>query len=58
MKIVSEHGLYGPETALPLRERLRPLQARIAAWPATGDEADKALYDDLFDNIGVAPPTS
>jgi antitoxin VapB len=31
----------------PLRERLRPLQDRITALPATGLEADKAFYDDL-----------
>ncbi len=35
------------DAAVPLRERLRPLQARIAARPATGLEADKAFYDSL-----------
>ncbi len=34
------------ETA-PLRERIRPIQDRVAAWPSTGLEADKAFYDEL-----------
>lgn len=33
----------------PLIERLKPLQARVAARPATGLEADKAFYDSLND---------
>lgn len=33
--------------AIPLRERLRPIQDRIAARPTTGEEADKAFYDEL-----------
>jgi antitoxin VapB len=32
---------------VPLRERLRPLLAEVAAAPATGLEADKAFYDEL-----------
>jgi len=33
--------------AAPLRERLRPLQARVLSRPSTGLEADKAFYDDI-----------
>jgi antitoxin VapB len=33
----------------PLSERLIPLQARFAARPATGLEADKEFYDSLND---------
>jgi antitoxin VapB len=33
--------------AVPLRERIRKLQDRILARPATGEEADKAFYDTL-----------
>jgi antitoxin VapB len=33
------------DAAMPLRERLRPLQARIAARPATGLAADKEFFD-------------
>ena len=31
----------------PLRERLRPLQERVAKAPGTGKKADKAFYDKL-----------
>jgi antitoxin VapB len=31
----------------PLRERLRPLQERVAKIPRTGEVADKAFYDEL-----------
>lgn len=30
-----------------LRERIKPIQDRIAARPPTGEEADKAFYDEL-----------
>lgn len=33
--------------AVPLRDRLRPLQHRILSRPATGLDADKAFYDGL-----------
>jgi antitoxin VapB len=32
---------------VPLRERIRPLQAEVAAWPRTGLKADKAFFDEL-----------
>jgi len=32
---------------VPLWERVRPIQDRVLARPATGLEADKAFYDDL-----------
>jgi antitoxin VapB len=35
------------DEALPLRERLRPIQDRVLARPATGMDADKASYDEL-----------
>lgn len=31
----------------PLRERIRRIQDRLAQFPPTGLEADKAFYDDL-----------
>jgi hypothetical protein len=37
--------------SLPLKERIRPLQERIAAYPSTGLEADKAFFDALSGNI-------
>jgi antitoxin VapB len=42
-----ENELARIENAKTLAERLRPLQDRIAKWPQTGLEADKAFYDDL-----------
>ena len=35
------------EAVPPLRERMRAIQDRILACPATGLEADKAFYDAL-----------
>ena len=32
---------------IPLRDRIRPIQDRIAALPATGLKADKAFFDEL-----------
>jgi antitoxin VapB len=34
-----------------LRERLRPIQARVMARPPTGLEADKAFYDSLSGDL-------
>jgi len=42
-----ENELRRLDQALSLRERLRPLQDRVMARPATGLQADKAFYDDL-----------
>ena len=47
VKQALENELRRLDQALPLRERLRPLQDRVMARPATGVEADKAFYDDL-----------
>jgi antitoxin VapB len=46
-----ENELRRLDEAVPLRERLRPLQERLLARPATGLEADKAFYDELGGNI-------
>ena len=50
VKVALENELRRIEEALPLRERLRPLQQRVLARPATGLEADKAFYDELSGN--------
>ena len=47
VKLALENELRRLDEQIPLRERLRPLQARIQARPATGLEADKAFYDSL-----------
>jgi len=51
VRLAVENELRREEEAVPLRERLRPLQHRIAARPATGLEADKAFYDELSDDL-------
>ena len=50
VKVALENELRRIEEALPLRERLRPLQQRVLARPATGLEADKAFFDELSGN--------
>ncbi|MGH7040810.1 MAG: type II toxin-antitoxin system VapB family antitoxin [Acetobacteraceae bacterium] len=47
VRLALEHELRRLDEALPLRERLRPIQDRVLARPATGLEADKAFYDEL-----------
>ena len=42
-----ENELRRLDEAVPLRERLRPLQDRVLSRPTTGLEADKAFYDEL-----------
>ena len=51
-KIALQNELRRLDEAVPLRERLRPLQARVMARPATGLEADKAFYDALSGKRG------
>jgi antitoxin VapB len=45
-----EHELQRLDRAVPLRERLRPLQDRVMSRPPTGLEADKSFYDELSGN--------
>lgn len=49
VKRALENELRRLDDAIPLREKLRPLQNRVLARPATGLEADKAFYDALSD---------
>ncbi|HXE26688.1 MAG TPA: type II toxin-antitoxin system VapB family antitoxin [Roseiarcus sp.] len=42
-----ENELARVEGGKSLKERLKPLQERIAAVPRTGLKADKDFYDDL-----------
>jgi antitoxin VapB len=50
VKTALENELQRLDKAIPLRERLRPLQERVLRRPATGLEADKAFYDELSGN--------
>jgi antitoxin VapB len=45
VKLALENELRRLDEEPPLSERLRPLQERVLARPATGLEADKAFYD-------------
>jgi antitoxin VapB len=47
VRMALENELRRLDEAVPLRERLRPLQARVLGRPETGLEADKAFYDAL-----------
>lgn len=47
MALVNE--LERRDKALPLSERIRPIQEAFAALPKTGLRADKAFYDSLYD---------
>jgi antitoxin VapB len=47
VRLALKNELRRLDEALPLRERLRPLQRRILARPTTGLDADKVFYDDL-----------
>jgi antitoxin VapB len=49
VKLALKNELRRLEEAVPLKDRLRPLQARISKRPSTGLKADKAFYDDLSD---------
>ncbi|WP_159719077.1 type II toxin-antitoxin system VapB family antitoxin [Geminicoccus flavidas] len=47
VKLALENELRRLDQAVPLRERLRPIQERVMARPATGLMADKKFYDEL-----------
>jgi antitoxin VapB len=47
VKRALENELRRLDAPLPLAERLRLLQDRVLARPATGLDADKNFYDDL-----------
>ena len=50
VRIALEHELQRLDEAVPLRERLRPLQDRVMSRPPTGLEADKSFFDELSGN--------
>ena len=47
VRIALENELRRLDEAVPLRDRLRPLQEGVLSCPATGLDADKAFYDEL-----------
>ncbi len=46
-----ENELQREKRKLPLRERIKPIQDRLAQYPPTGLEADKAFYDELSGDL-------
>ena len=50
VRIALEQELQRLDEAVPLRERLRPLQDRVMSRPPTGLEADKSFFDELSGN--------
>ena len=47
VKLALENELRRLDEAVPLRERIRPIQQRVMARPVTGLAADKAFYYEL-----------
>ena len=47
VKLALENELRRLDEAVPLRERIRPIQQRVMARPVTALAADKAFYDEL-----------
>jgi antitoxin VapB len=50
VRIALQNELRRLDEAVPLRDRVRPVQERVLSRPATGLEADKAFYDELSGN--------
>jgi antitoxin VapB len=50
VRMALQNELHRLDAAVPLRERLRPLQNRVLSRPATGLDADKAFHGELSDN--------
>jgi antitoxin VapB len=51
VRIALQNELRRLDEAVPLRDRVRPVQERVLSRPATGLEADKAFYDELSGNM-------
>jgi antitoxin VapB len=47
VKLALQNELRRRDDAVPLRDRLRPLQDRVLSRSTTGQEADKAFYDEI-----------
>jgi len=47
VKIALENEMRRVEGQIPLWDRLKPLRDRVASYPATGEIADKAFFDEL-----------
>jgi antitoxin VapB len=47
VRIALENELRRVDEKIPLLDRIRPIREKLASWPKTGLEADKAFFDDL-----------
>jgi antitoxin VapB len=47
VRMALANELQRRQASRPLRERIKPIQDRIASYPSTGLEADKAYFDEL-----------
>jgi antitoxin VapB len=47
VRLAVEGELRREELSVPLRERIRPIQNRLAKHPLTGLAADKRFFDEL-----------
>ena len=47
VRIALENELRRSEDKVPLQKKIKQLQERVAAYPDTGLEADKAFFDEL-----------
>ena len=50
VRMALENELRRLDEAVPLRERVRPLQDGVLSRPSTGLDADKAFYNELSGN--------
>jgi antitoxin VapB len=51
VKLAVQGELKREREAVPLWERLKPIQDRVLAHPPTGLEADKAFFDELSGDL-------
>jgi antitoxin VapB len=47
VRMALENELRREDEAVPLWERIRPLRETIARYPDSGEQADKAFFDNL-----------
>ena len=51
VKLAVQNELRRVEEAVPLRERIAAIRRTVITRPLTGEQADKAFFDDLSGNL-------
>ena len=51
VRLAVQNELRRAEEAVPLRERIAAIRRTITTRPLTGEQTDKAFFDDLNDNL-------